>query len=275
MPDKCPHRAAELSRGRVINNCLECPYHGLLFNKHGRCEAIPANGYQAEAPKAFDSKNYIVKEAHGLVWFWHGEDCTQYPEIPWFPEHPTDSGSVVVRGNDMNINSLRVMENVVDAHHVAFVHRNFGFGRLTYVDHYHAELDGDSIKMSAELKPDPHKYPYSKQTFDFKSTILFPCLVAIDFTDKLRVIAAAVPIDDENTWVYTAYAQNYLTWPVIGPLFTWLAYKFDWDLLQRYQDLPIWQSQQLDNPDDISQYQLFKADKAIALFFREYERRKN
>ncbi|PZR18539.1 MAG: hypothetical protein DI536_01275 [Archangium gephyra] len=32
MVDRCAHRLAQLSRGRVRDGCLECPYHGLRYD---------------------------------------------------------------------------------------------------------------------------------------------------------------------------------------------------------------------------------------------------
>ncbi len=42
LHDRCPHRHAPLSDGRVINGEIECPYHGWRFNSTGRCTASPS-----------------------------------------------------------------------------------------------------------------------------------------------------------------------------------------------------------------------------------------
>ena len=39
--DRCPHRNAPMSAGRVIGETLQCPYHGWTFGPDGRCENIP------------------------------------------------------------------------------------------------------------------------------------------------------------------------------------------------------------------------------------------
>ena len=38
--DRCPHREAPLSHGRVIDDCLQCPYHGWTFRASGACVHI-------------------------------------------------------------------------------------------------------------------------------------------------------------------------------------------------------------------------------------------
>src|SRR5688572_15938744 len=41
-PDRCPHRGARLSLGRIEDGHLECPYHGWQFEASGRCIHVPA-----------------------------------------------------------------------------------------------------------------------------------------------------------------------------------------------------------------------------------------
>ena len=41
--DRCPHRGARLSLGRVTpQGQLECPYHGWQFADNGQCVKVPA-----------------------------------------------------------------------------------------------------------------------------------------------------------------------------------------------------------------------------------------
>ncbi|KAF5825433.1 accelerated cell death 1, partial [Dunaliella salina] len=46
--DKCPHRLAPLSEGRIEGDALQCSYHGWKFNCRGACIQIP----QIDDPKA-------------------------------------------------------------------------------------------------------------------------------------------------------------------------------------------------------------------------------
>jgi len=53
--DECPHRLAPLSEGRVVNGCIECPYHGWQFEgAGGGCVAIPQLAGDARADKNKD-----------------------------------------------------------------------------------------------------------------------------------------------------------------------------------------------------------------------------
>lgn len=50
--DRCPHRLAPLSEGRVnAAGLLECPYHGWAWEGSGACRRIPQGG-DPSAPRA-------------------------------------------------------------------------------------------------------------------------------------------------------------------------------------------------------------------------------
>ena len=41
LEDRCPHRFAPLSGGKVIEGTIQCPYHGLRFDRTGACTHNP------------------------------------------------------------------------------------------------------------------------------------------------------------------------------------------------------------------------------------------
>ena len=57
--DKCPHRLAPLTEGRINEEgLLECPYHGWAFSGGGDCEVIPQ---QQENQRAHTSSRACVR----------------------------------------------------------------------------------------------------------------------------------------------------------------------------------------------------------------------
>ena len=42
LEDRCCHRQAPLSMGKLIGNVVKCPYHGLEFDTSGKCVKIPS-----------------------------------------------------------------------------------------------------------------------------------------------------------------------------------------------------------------------------------------
>ncbi len=41
LEDRCPHRLAQLSLGRIVDGQLMCSYHGWRFDGNGSCVSIP------------------------------------------------------------------------------------------------------------------------------------------------------------------------------------------------------------------------------------------
>lgn len=41
LQDRCPHKSLPLSKGRLIDDEIECGYHGSVFGRDGKCTRIP------------------------------------------------------------------------------------------------------------------------------------------------------------------------------------------------------------------------------------------
>jgi pheophorbide a oxygenase len=73
LEDKCPHRLAPLSEGRVEGDSIQCCYHGWTFDASGSCTRIPqisdpkAAATACASPKAC-VKAYPCKSEDGLLW---------------------------------------------------------------------------------------------------------------------------------------------------------------------------------------------------------------
>jgi phenylpropionate dioxygenase-like ring-hydroxylating dioxygenase large terminal subunit len=67
VEDRCPHRHAPLSAGRMTDDGLRCPYHGWTFSRSGSCVRIPGWPAGQSAPEVRIPTLTIV-ERDGLVW---------------------------------------------------------------------------------------------------------------------------------------------------------------------------------------------------------------
>jgi len=81
----CSHAGADLSRGRLVNGCLQCPFHGWEYAADGRCVRIPV---QSHIPAFARQKSFATAERHGLVFAFLGAEPL-FP-LPQFFE-PTTS----------------------------------------------------------------------------------------------------------------------------------------------------------------------------------------
>ena len=122
LRDRCPHRFAPLSMGRVTPQGIACPYHGMTFGADGRCRRVPG---QEAVPSAARVDAFPVLEAYGLVFVWMGDPVradanalvaiAQYGAAGW----GISRGYSLFRACWQNI-----ADNLVDPAHTSFVHPN-------------------------------------------------------------------------------------------------------------------------------------------------------
>ncbi len=129
--DRCVHRLALLSAGRLEGDRLRCMYHGLLFDTGGRCVEIP--GQERIGPN-LKLRGFPVVERHKLIWIWMGEaelaDPALIPDAHWLddPAWRAMPGYLYYdRANYVN-----VIDNLLDFSHLGYVHENtLGGGRVS------------------------------------------------------------------------------------------------------------------------------------------------
>lgn len=128
--DRCPHRLAPLSEGRIDrnSNSLMCSYHGWQFNLNGDCTRIP----QADSPKLIAKQNQICatvfpsRQENDLLWVWMDADSPEIAAktaLPLSPKIDSSKGFVwssMVR--DLEYDWQTLVENVADPSHVPFAH---------------------------------------------------------------------------------------------------------------------------------------------------------
>jgi phenylpropionate dioxygenase-like ring-hydroxylating dioxygenase large terminal subunit len=131
MEDRCCHRGARLSMGRLEGNCVRCMYHGLLFDSSGACVEIPG---QESVPPNLKVKNYPVVDSGRLVWIWMGEqslaDESKIPDFHYLKD-PAWHGHPDYLHYDANYQLIA--DNLADINHIAYVHTNTLGGSERYV----------------------------------------------------------------------------------------------------------------------------------------------
>ena len=119
LRDRCCHRTMKLSKGRVANGTIQCPYHGWTYDAAGQCIRIP----QAEEPERknnFKIDNFRCVARHGVVWVALEEPLQPIPELPEFDD---PAFRLVPEFYEVwNAPGLRIMENSFDNAHFAYVH---------------------------------------------------------------------------------------------------------------------------------------------------------
>lgn len=122
----CPHMGANLAvGGRVVGDCIECPFHGWKFRGHdGKCTEIP---YAEKVPEIAKVKAWSSLEINGWIYLWyHAEGI----EPNWKPQELEEitSGQWQYKGRTehyINAHIEEIPENGADVAHLKQVHQPF------------------------------------------------------------------------------------------------------------------------------------------------------
>jgi phenylpropionate dioxygenase-like ring-hydroxylating dioxygenase large terminal subunit len=271
MPDKCCHRKAQLSLGKIKEDCIECPYHGFRYDTEGQVVKIPAQPDGKKISTAYHLTPYILREDKGLIWMWYGleMDENELPALPWDAsfdaEFSANSNRVVFSEDTFDVSYLRLMENATDIFHVPFVHRSF-VPPWEKVEDFECTSEGVHVKVQGRLTngKEDHVGFFTSIHYIAPANLL----MCLGEKSNARFIASFAPVDESHMWMCAQYTQDYVRAPLLGKFVSWLLCLFDYRLLQKLQDAPIWRSQQPENKDDIKDYKLIAADKGVAHIFR-------
>jgi phenylpropionate dioxygenase-like ring-hydroxylating dioxygenase large terminal subunit len=120
LEDRCCHRHAPLSRGRLKGDAIECPYHGFTYDPSGACIAVPG---QAAIPPGARVRSYPVVERYRWLWIWMGDPALADPDaIEDF--HWMDDPAWRAAGErlELKANYVLLIENLLDLSHLSYVH---------------------------------------------------------------------------------------------------------------------------------------------------------
>ena len=209
----CPHRGADLGRWRVVDGCLECPYHGFRFAPDGACARVPCEGRARPIRPDLQMTTYPVREHRGIVWLCWGAPPAVLPPIPWFDELPRDDRQSFTRSMLWRASFPRVMEGNLDMHHFPFLHRGVAWGVGALLDPYDATLEGDVSRTRGVLRADDGAPYRGRGGLAIELSVRLPGLLFGEVGRLGTAIAAFTPIDATRTFGLIRY---FVPVPVIG-----------------------------------------------------------
>ena len=137
--DKCPHKLAALSEGRVTS-CgeIQCAYHGWIFDGgSGKCLEVPqilsgdisyedrgGNNSPISMSKMGHAVSVPAMISQGMVWIFPGgmERALLAPEPPRVPEIDLEGFLVNPFVRDFPVDWTLLIENIMDPDHGLFAH---------------------------------------------------------------------------------------------------------------------------------------------------------
>lgn len=149
--DRCAHRGASLSMGKVRGGSIQCPYHGWEWaGGDGSCARIPSLPDQRQIPGHARIRAYPARAQWGLVWTALDEPLGGLPDPPWFDAAAWTWG----HGTPFELPvSLGVMiENFRDVAHFAFVHHDTLGALPEVIEPLEPERRGLEVTLRREMR---------------------------------------------------------------------------------------------------------------------------
>ena len=121
LEDRCPHRHLPLSLGCVAKGGIQCGYHGMVFDRDGKCLEVPS---QPTIPPRAKVRAYPVAERFGWVWVWMGDQVADPASIPDFSVLTLPGQRAVGGVKHVRANYKLVTDNLMELSHVCYVHQS-------------------------------------------------------------------------------------------------------------------------------------------------------
>jgi phenylpropionate dioxygenase-like ring-hydroxylating dioxygenase large terminal subunit len=121
LADRCCHRAAPLHMGTVVEEGIQCGYHGLVIDGSGRCVHIPG---QKLIPQDARVRSYPTVEKDQMLWVWMGDpakaDATKIADYPYH----NDPGKWPNKHDvyPIKANYMLMVDNLMDLTHLGYLH---------------------------------------------------------------------------------------------------------------------------------------------------------
>jgi len=179
LDNRCCHRAAPLSMGRIEGDCIRCMYHGLKFDSDGICIEIPG---QDKVPASHKVRSYPIEARGNLLWIWMGDPELANPDdiIDYAPlQSPEWQGLPKEAYLHYDCSWMLIIDNLADFSHLAFVHTNTLGGSEAYAVETRQEIERlengfQFERWHRESKPAPYHvkaYPNGPDVVDRRNYV--------------------------------------------------------------------------------------------------------
>ena len=226
LADRCAHRGMALSAGRVVEGCVQCPYHGWRYDGEGRLRRLPAltDGEELPRPKM---RAYPTRENDDHVWVWTGKEPPE-TEPFHFPHYGDPGWSSFFMHTRFEAPVEACLENFLDVPHTLFVHPGLFRGEETKETRIRiSRRRGSAVAEFLEEQPlegwGPRLIVPKAERMEHTDRFLLPSITRVDyaFGDRYRFIITSQCTSREENVVDVTTA---ITWRLALP--AWLLKPF-------------------------------------------------
>lgn len=254
LRDRCMHRNTRLSKGKVCQGKIQCPYHGWVYDKTGRVVSVPVEGENFRACNTRAALHYQTKEQDGYVYvrLEHNPIEEFQPfKMPFYQQPGWETVRVI---NRFHNNVTNCAENFIDIPHTASVHPGvFRTPRQQKLDMTVERRDGS---VFVEYSNEDTNLGWFARFLNAKGykirhidSFHMPNITSVEYdmapNRRLFITSQSIPESENSTLVYTDVTYNYGIWNKIArPFVRWTAQyiirqdvealKIQWEVIQKY-----------------------------------------
>ena len=185
LVDRCSHRNAPLSTGRVIDGAVQCPYHGWCFGPTGQCVRRP--GTDPVMEQACDVPSFEVQELDGLIWCRLSSESKMASPVrtSWWGD---STFAHFTWSDHVEAGFIDGMENLLDATHTPFVHAGL-IRSQRHAQTFQATVRIKPGMVEAEYHQEGKQAGWISQIFERDRQSSFgrfipPCIAELEYTSS-------------------------------------------------------------------------------------------
>jgi phenylpropionate dioxygenase-like ring-hydroxylating dioxygenase large terminal subunit len=213
VADRCAHRGASLSMGKVEGESIQCPYHGWEWaGEDGACTRIPSLPDQDQIPRA-RVPAFPARVHWGMVWTVLEEPLGELPNLPWFDADTWTWGHG--RPYELPVGLGVMIENFRDVAHFAFVHEETLGPLPEVIEPLHPERDGLEVTLRREMRFGPDAAKFWSSLGEARYHAIAPNFISFQmFTDAgerclLHAARAISATESAHYWIEGGLAEGF------------------------------------------------------------------
>lgn len=242
--NRCPHRNVYLSKGKIKNGNIQCPYHGWEFNNKGECVKVPSLCNDQKIPVNSSVKKFPVVEQDDYIWVWIGDREPEENEKPFkIPNYKSNGWGNKRFSVEINNDIDNITENFIDTTHTGYIHKGLFRNEAEHIAKTHLKIVEDGVIIDIEEEETSNSILGRLLLGDSKpihqDRFIMPSIVQVSYSfgeyRKMSTSHILTPIEKNKTKIYLIFSYKFgfmnPLLSILSPTFSKLIIEQDKDIL--------------------------------------------
>ncbi|MEK7433823.1 MAG: Rieske 2Fe-2S domain-containing protein [Cyanobacteriota bacterium] len=268
----CEHGKIAINLNKTKDNCTYCSFHGFEFNDIDECFFIPLNIKDYSILNKHKTNLYHVKEFHGFIWFWYGDEKEKNDEINFFNTIDSFSSYGKTYKEVFNTNFIKCIENKLNVSYLPFINeKTLKKEKKSLLNDILVELDKETIKIWIDNKKRIKSQINTKNLTYLKNNepdveFIFPNILKLKISQTFYCFIAFSPESQEETILYIRFYQKIISVKLLKAFFKVID---DFCSIKKLRQDKLIIEDYLTNNSFIEKYESLSDPNLAIVYFRE------